>query len=476
MVWMYIYVFRRKNSCSLQCERTDGTLLKKIKMFTMQDIVKLSLMFMILAFLLCFLLFPLCSLFIKAFQAKDSSFVFLKQFTDYFSSPNLINSLFNTIYISTVSTVIAVTLAFFLAFILTRKHVPFKQTIRFIAMLPIFAPTMLLGISLIYLFGNQGLFTKMGIVIPLYGAGGIIIAESVFCFPVALMVLMVAFSAADNRLYEAADAMNTSSLRKMMTITLPNVRYGLISSVFICFTYSFTDFGAPSVVGGNFNVLATDVYKQVIGQQNFNMGAVVGIIMMIPTVVSFFIDRYVSSRQSGAISSKSVPYVIKRHKLSDMLSCGFCLVVSLAMLLFFGISMYASLVNIWPYNLSLTLRHYDFTNVAAGAAAVAVRNSVIVSALTALLGTVLTFTCAYIMEKIKLFKRLKRFIYLLAIAPMAIPGTVAGLSYILFFNERVFPIPGTNLGVVNPFNPLYGTITILVIVNIIHYFSVPFVI
>lgn len=387
----------------------------------------------------------------------------------------MMTSLFNTIYIASLSTLFSVTMAFFLAYILSRKSVPFKKGFQFIAMLPLFAPTMLLGISLIYLFGNQGLLTKAGLVIPLYGKTGIIIAETVFCFPVAFMILMVAFSAADYRLYEVADILKTKSLRKMLTITLPNIRYGLISSIFICFTYSFTDFGAPSIVGGNYNVLATDIYKQVIGQQNFNMGAVVGIIMMIPTIAAFFIDRYVTSKQSSLISSKSVPYQIQKDPLTDIFSLAFCIFVALFMLGFFGISLYASLVNIWPYDLSLTLHHYDFSKVAAGSASRAIRNSIIVSVLTAIIGTALAFAGAYLIDKTNISLKLKQVINYFSVAPLAIPGTVIGLSYILFFNAKTFAVPGTGYALVNLFNPLYGTMMILVIVNIIHYYSVPFV-
>lgn len=440
-----------------------------------ENFIKCFMIFSVLACLCSFLLFPLATLFLKAFQDTSGEFVFFKQFIKYFTSPNMLSSLTNTVYISIMSTFISVSLALLFAYGLSRKHIKLKKTLQFIAMLPIFAPTMLLGISLIYLFGNQGFFTKLGFVIPLYGEVGIIIAESIFCFPVALMILVVAFSAADNRLYEAADTMGTAPLRKVLTITLPNVKYGLISSIFICFTYSFTDFGAPSVVGGNYNVLATDIYKQVIGQQNFNMGAVVGLLMMIPAVASFFVDRFVTGKQSGSISSKAVPYVIIKNKFSDNLFFGFCVTISCLMIGFFGISLYASLVNVWPYNLSFTLSHYDFTNVAAGSAATAIQNSVVVSVLTAIIGTVLAFITAYIMEKVHILPKVKKALYFLAISPMAIPGTVVGLSYILFFNAASFDIPFTEYSIVNGFNPLYGTLWILVIVNIIHYFSVPFV-
>ncbi|MDR0491500.1 MAG: ABC transporter permease subunit, partial [Oscillospiraceae bacterium] len=420
--------------------------------------------------LIVFLVFPLCALFIKAFQDKSGDFVWFEQFTKYLSSPGMVRSLLNTVYVSGISTVISVSAAFAFAYCLSRRRVPGKKVIQFISMMPLLAPTMLLGICLIYLFGNQGLLTRAGLGLDLYGVNGIIIAESIYCFPVALLILNVAFSAADNRLYEAADMMGTSGFRKMFTITIPNVKYGLISSIFVCFTYSFTDFGAPSVVGGNYNVLATDIYKQVIGQQNFNMGAVVGLVMMLPAAISFFIDRFVTSKQEG-ISSKAVPYQIRPNKRADGMAFMLCSLISLLLLAFFAVAMYASLVKLWPYNMSMTLGNYDFSKAAGGTGGSVMGNSIKTAVLTALIGTALAFLAAYVTEKVSILKKLRKPIYFMSIAPMAIPGTVLGLAFILFFNPKTFPIPGTDMALVNPFNAVYGTMWILVIVNIVHYFS-----
>jgi iron(III) transport system permease protein len=448
-------------------------MLKRFKNITHTDIILFFIITAILLALIVFLVLPLGALFIKAFQDREGNFVWFQQFSTYLNSPGMVRSFINTLHISTASTIISVSTAFVFAYCLSRRNIPGKRIFQFIAMLPLLAPTMLLGICLIYLFGNQGILTRAGFAIELYGRNGIIIAESIFCFPVALMILTVALSSSDNRLYEAADVMGTSAVRKMFTITLPNIKYGLISAIFVCFTYSFTDFGAPAVVGGNYNVLATDVYKQVIGQQNFNMGAVVGLVMMLPTVASFFINRFVTGKQHG-ISSKAVPYEIRPNKLYDRLAFAFCLLISLFLLGFFAVSLYASLITFWPWNMSLTLANYDFSRAAGGSANV-VRNSIITAVLTALIGTAVTFLAAYVNEKVRILKNLRKPIYFMAIAPMAIPGTVIGLSYILFFNPRFFPIPGTDLALVNSFNGLYGTMWILIIVNIIYFFSVPFI-
>ena len=447
---------------------------ERIQRCTKEEIVRFIAIYAVVVFLVLFLVCPLCTLFIKAFQDKNGVFVGMAQFAKYFSSKAMVYAISNTFFIAIVSTLIAVTLAFIFAYALSRKNVPCKSFFRYVGMMPLFAPTMLLGIALIYLFGNKGILTALGLSIPLYGKVGIIIAESIYCFPVATTILMVAFSAADNRLYEAAETMGTSPIRKMLTITIPNVKYGLISAFFVAFTYSFTDFGAPSVVGGNYNVLATDVYKPVVGQQNFNMGAVVGIILLFPAVLSFIVDRITSQKQSAAISAKSVPYQIKPHKASDIGAAVFCVVIAGAMILFFAVALFASLIKLWPYNLTFTLSNYDLTAVAAGNGGVAFKNSIMISLLTAFLGTILTFTGAYLIDKSKSFPVSRKIAYFLSITPLAIPGTVIGLSFIMFFNASVFQIPFTDYGIMNPFHGIYGTIWIILLANMIHFYSVPF--
>ena len=459
-------------------DRKDAVMNKireRLQRFTKEDFVRAAAIYAVVVFLLVFLVCPLATLFVKAFQDKDGLFVGLAQFREYFTSRAMVYSIGNTFVVSIWSTVVSVTLAFFFAYALSRKNVPCKSFFRYVGMIPIFAPTMLLGIALIYLFGNQGILTSLGLEIPLYGKVGIIIAESIYCFPAATTILMVAFSAADNRLYEAAETMGTSAFRKMVTITIPNVKYGLINAVFVSFTYSFTDFGAPSVVGGNYNVLATDVYKQVVGQQNFNMGAVVGIILLFPAVLSFIVDWFTNKKQSAAINSKSVPYQIKPHRASDLAATVFCTIVALAMLLFFAVALFASLIKLWPYNLTFTLENYNLAEAGSGSGLTAFRNSILISLISAFLGTLITFVGAYVIEKTQQrFVISRKIAYFLSITPLAIPGTVVGLSFIMYFNAPSFAIPFTEYALVNPLHGIYGTIWIIVFANLIHFFSVPF--
>ena len=90
---------------------------------------------------------------------------------------------------------------------------------------------------------------------------------------------------------------------------------------------------------------------------------------------------------------------IKPHKASDIGAAVFCVVIAGAMILFFAVALFASLIKLWPYNLTFTLSNYDLTAVAAGNGGVAFKNSIMISLLTAFLGTILTFTGAYLIDK-----------------------------------------------------------------------------
>ncbi|MGZ9032461.1 MAG: putative 2-aminoethylphosphonate ABC transporter permease subunit, partial [Burkholderiaceae bacterium] len=331
-----------------------------------------------------------------------------------------------------------------------------------IAMIPILAPSLLAAISFIYLFGNQGAFKFMLGWVGLntiYGMPGMVMAMTFASFPHAAMILMAALALSDARLYEAADSMGTSESRKFMTITLPGAKYGLISASMVVFTMAVSEFGVPKVIGGNTNVLAVDIYKQVIGQQNFSMGAVVGLVLLLPAVAAFVIDHIVQRKQQALLTARSVPYQAKRSRGRDLALLLAVIVMSLLMLLVVGMAAYGSVVKFWPYNLSLTLNHYTYGLEEAGLEH-AYRNSLVMAAWCAVIGASITFAGAYWLEKTKGADLLRPLIRFQAMLPMAVPGMVLGIGYILFFNAPA-----------NPLNFLYGTMAILVLSTLVHFYS-----
>ena len=444
-----------------------------------ENITQVVLIILMTLWLVITVVLPMIQLFAQAFTDEAGEYVGLTNFIKYFKNPVLLQSLFNTIYVSSITAIVSVFLALGYSYAVVRSAIPFKTFFRYIALLPLFAPSMAQGIALVYLFGNKGLFTNgfLGLLpmfnIHLYGSVGIIISEVAYTFPQVFLILFISLASADYRLYEAADVLGAGSLRKFFTVTLPNIRYAIFSSIFVCFTMSFVDFGAPKIVGGQFNVLATDVYKQVVGQHNMTMGATVGMILLLPAVLSFVIDRIMQKKQRAGLTSKSTPYQITPKRDRDILLFVGCSLVAGAIVFLNFTILFASFIKAWPYDLSLTAVNYNFSGVSSHGLG-PYYNSLIAASFTAILGTVITFTNAYVMEKLRPLPWLRQATYAMSLLPMALPGIVIGLSYAFFFNKLTFEVPiiGT---VENPFNWIYGTMAIIVLANVFHYYSVPFI-
>jgi iron(III) transport system permease protein len=415
---------------------------------------------LLVAWLMLIIALPLWALLSKSFQNADGQFIGLANYARYFSTPTLFGSIFNSIGVAVVTTLIVIPLAFAYAYALTRSRMPFRSLFYAGAMLPLFAPSLLSAISLIYLFGNQGLLKGLLGGGSIYGAPGIVVAQVFYCFPHALIIAVTALALADARLYEVADALGTARSRIFRTVTLPGVKFGLINAIFVVFTLVVTDFGIAKVIGGQFNVLATDAYKQVVGQQNFQMGAVVGMVLLVPAVLAFAIDRIVQRRQVALLSARAVPLEPKHNRARDIGLLIYCMVVVGLLIGVLGTAIWASFITYWPYNLSLTLRNYDFgTFDQSGWSSYG--NSVAMSALAAILGTMIVFTGAYLVEKTKVFPGGRAIAHLLAMLPMAVPGLVLGLGYVFFINASW-----------NPLNIFYGTLIVLVVNCTAHFYTV----
>ncbi len=384
----------------------------------------------------------------------------LDNYTAYFSNPALFGSIGNSVTIAAISTAITLFLAFGFAYAINRTCMRFKPAFRMIAMMPILVPSLLPGIALVYMFGTQGYLTPLLMGHSIYGPIGIVIGSVFFTFPHAFLIITTALSIADQRQYEAAESLRASSWRTFWTVTIPGARYGLISAAFVTFTLVITDFGLPKVIGGQYNVLAVDIYKQVIGQQNFEMGAVVSVILLVPAVLAFVVDRIVTRRQVSLLSARSVPFQPRPDRVADRLWLMWCLVVALFITSIIATCQAAALIRFWPYDLTPTLANYDFNRMDGGGWA-AYWNSLQMAGWTAIVGTVIVFTGAYMVEKIDGFRSGRTLFQFLAMLPMAIPGMVLGLAYIFFFNDPA-----------NPANVIYGTMVILVVSTVTHFYTV----
>jgi iron(III) transport system permease protein len=227
----------------------------------------------------------------------------------------------------------------------------------------------------------------------------------------------------------------------------------------VVFSYTASDFGIPKVIGGNFSVLAVDIFKQVIGQQNFNKGAVVSLVLLVPVLVAFIVDWIMQSRQQSQFSARAVPYVPKPKPWFDAAMLVFCILVVLLLLAVLGMAIYTSFIKLWPYDRSFSLRHYTFGLIDGGVID-AYFNSLKMALLAAFFGTLFIFGCAYLLEKTRGLPIIRALMRMLAAIPMGVPGMVLGLGYIFFFNHPD-----------NPLNFMYKTLGILALSTVVHYYT-----
>jgi iron(III) transport system permease protein len=403
---------------------------------------------------------PLATLLLKSLQDRDGEWVGLLNFSSFLASPTLLRAAGHSLTMALVTLLVTLILAFPVAYGLTRSRMKLAGPIGLVLQLPLLAPSLLPALSLVTLFGNQGLWRGVLLGHSLYGPVGIVVAEIFYCLPHALMILCTALSVADARLYDAAQSLGAGRLRRFLSITLPGARYGMVAAAFVVFSLVLTDFGIPKVLGGSYDVLATEVFQQVVGQQNFGMGAVVGIVLLLPALLAFLAEGWGARRQAALLSARSMPYRPRRDPVTDIGLLAFCLGVALMLLIVFLVAVYASLVKLWPYNLQLTLANYDFGRFDESGWQSLV-TSLQLALLTAIAGTPVMLAGAYLVEKLPGLAVWKSAYRLLAVLPLGIPGMVLGLAYIFFFT-----------GPVNPMTGLYGSMALLVLATCVHFYSV----
>jgi iron(III) transport system permease protein len=411
---------------------------------------------LLLLLLIVAVVLPLLAMLWRGFSGDASQGGGLQAALSLFGSANFRWLLGNSLTASFTVVAIVVPLAFAFAYGLQRTCIPAKPLWRSISLLPLLAPSMLPGIALIYLFGNQGVLRSL---FPdnIYGFWGIVLGQAIYTFPHALMVLLSTLALADARLFDAASSMGASPWRAFRSITWPGSRQGVFAAGCLVFTLCITDFGVPVVVGGNYQVLALEAYKAVVGQQQFGRGALIGMVLLVPALLSFAVDRWLRRRQREAMGGRAQVYHPQPAQRRDRAYLTLILLLCSALLGVFGMAVYSSLVKFWPYDLSLSLHNYAFSDLPGGW--LAYRNSLLLAACTALFGSLLIFTGAYLMEKSRQ-TLLTQTLRLLSFVPMAVPGLVLGLGYVFFFN-----LPD------NPLSGLYGSLSLLVVCTIAHFLT-----
>ena len=411
------------------------------------------------ALLLCVLL-PMGLLLQRSFMNAGGDWVGLDNYRRYVESGAFFTSLGHSLAVASSTAALSVALAFGYAWALSRSCMPGRGFFKAAVYVPLLIPGLLKAIALIYLFGNQGWLKSWMMGGTIYGPVGVVAASVMWTFPHAVLIILVSLVNADRRLYQAAQVLHAGAWRTFRHVTWPACRYGVVTAFLSVFVMVFTDFGIAKVIAGNYNLLATDIYKEVVGLQNFEMGAVVSVLLLLPALVLFALERQAASRQAQLISGRSLPLQVQPKRWRDALCWAYCALVVAVIALVLVMAQFAALVKFWPYNLSLTWANYRFEFEGVGWENFF--NSLVLSLWVATVGALVIFTGAYLVEKPRFDAGLRKALQLGMLLPMAIPGLVLGLAYLMFVNQPS-----------NPAQVLYGTMALLVISTVTHLYSVP---
>ncbi|MGL4563508.1 MAG: ABC transporter permease subunit [Brevinema sp.] len=422
---------------------------------------KFYITLLLICILLFFLIFPLFSLLSLVFVNNQNEFVGIHNFIAIFQNPNILKALENSFMLSFWSATIAVTLSFFFSYgiFVLPKH--FKIVFTSISSLFLLIPSIVIATILMYLFGKLGIFTKLfGFNIDIYGFKGIVIAEIIYIFPILSVYFLLALQNMNLQLHQVAELFGASRFRRFFTITIPSLKTYFFSAFMIAFITAFTDFGIPKILGGNYNVLATEIFKQVIGLHNINLGAVIAFLLIIPSLIFFIINLYFNKTNADKLSKKNIE--LPTHKLRNLFYIIYCSTISLIILTLLVLMFFGSFAQKWPYEWTLSLRSYQF-EIFGHTLLEVINFTVVIAFSSAVFGTILVFLSAYISIREKKFLKLRKAGYFFSLLPNSIPGMVLGIAYIYFFNNRA-----------NPLNFIYNTAFILIFANIIHYFAQPY--
>lgn len=410
------------------------------------------------AIFLVFLAVPIVRLLGEAFVADGV--ISTANYADVLGERGFLDALLNSLVISSVSAMTATILAFFLAYSIqyTNLNRHYKKAIRLLAVLPMLLPTITYGFAIIYSFGKQGLITKLfgRQFFDIYGFWGLLFGYVIYTLPVAFMLVLNTMGYIDKKFSVVSRMMGDGTVKTFMATVLRPLLGTLAASFIQCFFLCFTDYGIPASVGGSYDVVATVLYNEMLGSvPDFNRGAVVAMLMLIPSVISIIVLTVLE--KYNIRYSKISQIEIKKNRGRDMLFGIGSAVILICLLSVFAVIFIVPFVKEWPYQTAFTLEHVKAVFADSNLTGV-YKNSVFVAAATAILGLLVSYGAALASSRSKLPKPAKAVLDGIALVTNTIPGMVIGIAFMFIFS-------GT---------PLQNTFWLIILCNVVHFFSTPY--
>lgn len=405
-----------------------------------------------------FLVLPMVMILGKSFFGT-SGFT-LEFYQNIFRERNFGTIFRNSVVIAILSALITTALAFVLAYSIHFTNLPpiVKKVIRSISVMPMLLPTITYGFAIIYSLGKQGLLTKLfgRQLFDIYGLSGLLIGYVIYTLPVSFMLLHNTMSYIDKKYLIVSRVMGDSPRRTFVQTILRPLGGTLAASIIQCFFLSFTDFGIPASVGGKIDMIAGVLYNEMLGSvPNFNNGAVVAIMMLLPSILSIAILSYLE--KYNIRYNKVSEIEMKKSPVRDVVFGIFSGCILFCVVSIFAVVVLVPFIEEWPYRMNVTLEHFQAV-FADQSLVMVVKNSVITAFLTAIVGSLVVYGAALITARSTINGTCKKMIESISLVTNTIPGMVLGIAFLLAFT-------GTSL---------QNTIAIMIFCNIIHFFSTPY--
>jgi len=384
-----------------------------------------------------FLLYPITAVLIKSFWGEDG--FTLEYYVEFFSYNFYYWSLLNTLTLGTSVMVILLVIGFCFAYLTTRGPLYMRKTLKIIALLPLAAPPYIFSISLITLFGRNGLINNLfNLNFNIYSWTGVIAAQCLAFLPLSFMMIENVLNSLNPSLEETASDMGASEYRIIRSITIPLAAPGLLKAALLVFVMTIAEFGNPAILGGRTPFLAPDTYLMITGEGDFNMASVLSVILITPCVIIFILHNYVL-KGKGYTTIVGKPTAVEYKEIIPGIKIPFMIItiaVGVMVFLSFGVILLGSFVKIVGVDNTFVIDHIMNTQ-----ANVAIWNSIKISLASGLFGAIVGTLLAYVIMRGKFPG--KRVMEMIALSGFALPGTVIGVGYIMAFNRYPFLLTGT---------------------------------
>ena len=392
-------------------------------------------------FIFVFVILPILRTISGGFISDEGNLdlTYFGRYFDSFYGPGLRRAFLDTMIMGLMTATFGTLVGFIFAYASVRCNPPAKNLLHWLALLPTVSPPFALALSVILLFGRSGLITKKVLGInfvsgmnDIYGLDGLVLVQTITFFSVAYLILRAMLERLNPSLEEAAASLRASRWHIFRTVTLPLLIPGIAGSFLLLFVESLADLGNPLFIAGNRTVLSAQIFLAVIGEYDYQKASALSLILIVPTLILFMVQRYyvnrrsyisVTGKPSGAQITEKDPIIRWGFNIAAYLICAF-------VVLLYATIVYGSFSFTWGVDFTPTLRHWSMV-LTRGVEAIL--DTTFLSALATPFAAFLGMVIAWLVVR-KNFSG-KEVLDFTSNLGGAVPGTILGIGFVLVFNK-----------------------------------------